>query len=649
MYQCHYGRCILPRWECNGYDDCHDGSDELPLNSNCFLNARLVGGKASNEGRLEVQRESGEWGTVCYDLWDIKDADVVCRQLGYTGAVPGTEYRFFGEGKGKIWLDDVFCTGAESNLGECKHNGWGKHNCRHGKDVGVVCAVTDHCEGHRCENNAICNNKDDGYTCICTEGWEGEYCQNKIDHCEGHRCQNNATCNNKDDGYTCICSKGWSGEYCQNARSTCGQDMYQCHNGRCIFRDWECNGYDDCSDGSDELPLNSNCFLNARLVGGKASNEGRLEVQRESGEWGAVCDDSWDIIDADIACRQLGYTGAVNGTEHSFFGAGSGKIWLDNVICTGTESNLAECQHNGWGKHNCRQDEAVGVVCSDHCEGHRCQNNAICHNKDDGYTCICTEGWEGEYCQNKIDHCEGHRCQNNATCNNKDDGYTCICSKGWSGEYCQNDRCEGHLCQNNATCRSNEDGYTCICPNSWRGKYCERKRALRGQQRRKRYGLGSLLSVHIQAKTDTSETGGTIPVTGNFTQWRDITETGFGLQNGQLKIKEAGRYFIYSQVYFGKELKHDHNAVAKYSIKKGRHLLLTCERPLTGVPPPLTCYTAGVLDLKRDDTLVIYVHTTGSPATIDTAQDATFWGAIKLSMDIPIEKRSRKRNRKGKT
>ncbi|XP_019617913.1 PREDICTED: uncharacterized protein LOC109465208 [Branchiostoma belcheri] len=115
----------------------------------------------------------------------------------------------------------------------------------------------------------------------------------------------------------------------------------------------------------EKTVINAPVLINARLVDGKTSNEGRLEVQMKTGEWGAVCDDSWDIKDADVACRQLGYTGAVPGTEYRSFGEGSGEIWLDDVFCTGTESNLGECQHNGWGKHNCRQDEAVGVVCAE--------------------------------------------------------------------------------------------------------------------------------------------------------------------------------------------------------------------------------------------------------------------------------------------
>ena len=72
--------------------------------------------------------------------WDNDDAQVVCRQLGYSGGEARQEAAF-GEGHGPIWLDSVLCYGDESQLDDCAHNPWGEHNCGHHEDAGVVCDV----------------------------------------------------------------------------------------------------------------------------------------------------------------------------------------------------------------------------------------------------------------------------------------------------------------------------------------------------------------------------------------------------------------------------------------------------------------------------------------------------------------------------
>ena len=90
------------------------------------------------EGRVEIFYK-GEWGTVCDDYWDLRDAIVVCRQLGYTTAVRRSISAEFGEGTGRIWRDNVGCRGTENRLSSCSASYWGSHNCYHSDDAGVVC------------------------------------------------------------------------------------------------------------------------------------------------------------------------------------------------------------------------------------------------------------------------------------------------------------------------------------------------------------------------------------------------------------------------------------------------------------------------------------------------------------------------------
>ena len=92
----------------------------------------------SHTGRVEVLY-SGTWGTICGDYWDLPDAEVVCHQLGYDGALRAVRNAAFGQGTGQIWLDDVQCVGNERSISHCSHFGWGAHNCRHYQDAGVVC------------------------------------------------------------------------------------------------------------------------------------------------------------------------------------------------------------------------------------------------------------------------------------------------------------------------------------------------------------------------------------------------------------------------------------------------------------------------------------------------------------------------------
>ena len=86
-----------------------------------FHVVRLVGGSSHNEGRVEVYY-NGRWGTVCTDGWDEKDANVVCRQLGFESS----ETANFGlAAKDQILLENVMCSSSDAILASCGHYGVG--------------------------------------------------------------------------------------------------------------------------------------------------------------------------------------------------------------------------------------------------------------------------------------------------------------------------------------------------------------------------------------------------------------------------------------------------------------------------------------------------------------------------------------------
>ncbi|ERE75834.1 scavenger receptor cysteine-rich domain-containing group B protein [Cricetulus griseus] len=105
-------------------------------------------------------------------------------------------------------------------------------------------------------------------------------------------------------------------------------------------------------------------FPELRLVGGPSRCRGRLEVMH-SGSWGSVCDDDWDVVDANVVCRQLGCGLALPVPQPLAFGQGRGPIFLDNVECRGQEASLSECGSRGWGVHNCFHYEDVAVLCDE--------------------------------------------------------------------------------------------------------------------------------------------------------------------------------------------------------------------------------------------------------------------------------------------
>ena len=100
-----------------------------------------------------------------------------------------------------------------------------------------------------------------------------------------------------------------------------------------------------------------------RLIG-PTDYQGTVAVYH-NGEWGTICDDSWNSRDADVICKQLGFEKSNRIWYNAYYGQGPGPIFVDQIDCPISAKTILDCKPTveNWGIHDCSKKEDAGVDC----------------------------------------------------------------------------------------------------------------------------------------------------------------------------------------------------------------------------------------------------------------------------------------------
>ncbi|XP_060112420.1 deleted in malignant brain tumors 1 protein-like [Heteronotia binoei] len=365
-----------------GDNDCHHGEDAGVVCSEL----RLAGSSTQCAGRVEVLHNQ-QWGTVCGNGWSLKDARVVCREMGCGKALTAPIGAKFGQGSGPTWMDGVNCTGDEDSLRKCPAKPLAEYSCDHNMHAGVECAEPPEIRlvqgDHQCSGRVEIFHED-LWGAICDDSWDLEDAE--------------VVCQYLGCGTAFSAPRGsrfgeGSGPIWLDSINCTGKESAI---SKCPAKEW---GTHDCTHSEEAGVI----CADVRLMGGSNRCSGRVEVYYNE-QWGTICDDSWDIHDVQVVCRELACGNALSAVRGARYGQGSGTIWLDRVNCTGKEKSLRECPKSPWGEHSCDHRRDASVECSDPDEirlvngSSRCSGRVeVLHNQQWGS--VCDDDWSVQNAQ----------------------------------------------------------------------------------------------------------------------------------------------------------------------------------------------------------------------------------------------------------
>ncbi|KAL6460118.1 hypothetical protein MHYP_G00318770 [Metynnis hypsauchen] len=361
----HLSKCPISSWSRTACSHKQDAGVICSGSSLAFNEGqvRLSGGMEC-EGEVEVYFRQ-DWRRVLLDSWSESEASVVCRQLGCGSVFSFSSFSTSSLEHKHMCVTGFNCSGSEAHLGNCSSAQ--AVNCSSREQLSITCSefkefrLTEGCEGnlevfYNGTWGNVCENGIDEETAslICQElncGRSGIENRDKARVESAPNWLDDLKCRKHDSTLWQCPSSPWGNYKCNEVAQITCSEMENLLVQRSHLK---CSSSPHQRQCSNHLPL--------RLREGHGSCSGRLEVYHNA-VWGSVCDDLWDIRDAQVVCRQLGCGPALSADRSAIFGAGEEKIWLNRVKCRGNEIHLWDCPHSLKNHTECSHRQDAGVTC----------------------------------------------------------------------------------------------------------------------------------------------------------------------------------------------------------------------------------------------------------------------------------------------
>ncbi|XP_072024260.1 CD5 antigen-like [Amphiura filiformis] len=320
---------------------------------------RLVG-PIAYIGEVQIFHKN-QWVSVCQDQWNLKNAHVVCGQLGYANRALSARSMSYAQMDGDRGdaIQGFKCRGNEARLDLCPilAGNWSRQECSAGM-AGVICQTPRESSypvrlvGGDSDHEGRVEIKHGGeWNTVCDRGWD------KPDA--------DIICHQI--GYKTAVRASTGAEYGQGTGTIllsnvqCKQDdlKYRYDVRYCNVTDWYPDE-DECTHARDAGVVcdAKDTELEVRLTGPQHT----VQIKYND-DWMSICDDNWNKNDAVVVCRQLGFQSATKASKTGYHGWQG--YYLRNFLCTGNETRLDQCKRRGeWTLQTCGNDRFAGVQCT---------------------------------------------------------------------------------------------------------------------------------------------------------------------------------------------------------------------------------------------------------------------------------------------